>query len=107
MKKTDVSKMPRGGRASVAEVKARLSEYVARARAGEETIITDRGRPVAKLAPLSGTAEEEGRVAELVRGGLARAPGAPFDHQLLRAGRPADAEGRSLALVLGERAEGW
>ena len=32
-------------------LKNRLSEYVRRAAAGETVVITDRGRPVAELAP--------------------------------------------------------
>ncbi len=35
------------------ELKARLSEYVNRCRDGEHIIITDRGREVAELVPLS------------------------------------------------------
>jgi prevent-host-death family protein len=36
----------------VRELKARLSEYLGRAAAGEELVVTDRGRPVARLVPL-------------------------------------------------------
>jgi prevent-host-death family protein len=35
------------------DAKNRLSELLAKAERGEETIITRRGRPVAKLVPLS------------------------------------------------------
>ena len=35
-----------------AELKNNLSRYMRRARAGKHTIITDRGRPVAKLVPI-------------------------------------------------------
>jgi prevent-host-death family protein len=34
------------------ELKARLSEYVSRARAGETIIVTDRNKPIAQLVPL-------------------------------------------------------
>lgn len=34
------------------ELKAKLSEYVGRAAAGESVIVTDRGRPVARLTAL-------------------------------------------------------
>ena len=37
----------------VRELKSKLSEYLARTAAGEEIIITDRGRPVARLTPYS------------------------------------------------------
>jgi prevent-host-death family protein len=36
---------------SVREMKNNLSKYLKRAQAGEEVIITDRGRPVARLGP--------------------------------------------------------
>ncbi|MCX6550850.1 MAG: type II toxin-antitoxin system prevent-host-death family antitoxin [Acidobacteria bacterium] len=35
--------------ASIADVKARLSEFVRRVKAGNEVVITDRGVPVARL----------------------------------------------------------
>ena len=41
-------------RVSIAKLKARLSEYLAAAKAGQGVVITDRGRPVARLTPLSG-----------------------------------------------------
>jgi prevent-host-death family protein len=55
--------------AGVAEVKARLSEYLARVRRGRDVLITERGRPVARIVPVSGGSEE---LAELEREGLAR-----------------------------------
>lgn len=38
----------------IRDLKARLSEFVARAQAGEEVVVTERGRPVARLVPYSG-----------------------------------------------------
>lgn len=35
----------------VRELKARLSEHLRRAQAGERLIVTDRGRPIATLGP--------------------------------------------------------
>ena len=40
---------------SIAEAKARLSELLKRAEKGEEVLITRRGKPVAKLAPVRTT----------------------------------------------------
>lgn len=95
-------------RVSIGRLKARLSEYVRRARGGEAVVITDRGRPVATLAPLAGAARLEGRLADLHRAGLVRPPEAPLDvRALLSAGLPRDPEGRALGSVLEERAEGW
>ncbi|MDQ2741384.1 MAG: type II toxin-antitoxin system prevent-host-death family antitoxin [Chloroflexota bacterium] len=58
----------------IAELKARLSEYVARVQTGEEIVVTDRGRPVARLispAPRSAS-EEDQRLLDLQRKGLLR-----------------------------------
>ena len=38
----------------VRELKARLSEFLNRAVGGEEVVVTDRGRPIVRLVPLSG-----------------------------------------------------
>jgi prevent-host-death family protein len=91
----------------IGQLKARLSEYLARARAGEEVVITDRGTPVARLAPLSGARALEGRTAELARAGLVREPSARLDPATFHAPRPQDPTGRSLAAILEERSEGW
>jgi prevent-host-death family protein len=41
-----------GSTASVAETKAKLSQLLDRAAAGEEIVVTRSGKPVARLAPL-------------------------------------------------------
>jgi prevent-host-death family protein len=45
--------------ASIAEIKARLSEYLRRVKAGHEVTVTERGVPVARLVGLDG-AERRG-----------------------------------------------
>jgi len=40
------------GGVNLADAKARLSELVNKAEGGEETVITRRGRPVARLVPM-------------------------------------------------------
>lgn len=37
----------------LADAKARLSELVSKAESGQETVITRRGRPVARLMPIA------------------------------------------------------
>ncbi len=92
---------------SIARFKARLSEYLSAVRAGEEVIVTDRGQPVAKLAPLDTAQAKESRLAELIRAGLVRESGGALGEDFLREPRPSDPEGRSLEAVIEERAEGW
>ena len=59
-------------RVAISELKAKLSEYLKAVRAGEEVIVTDRGKPVARLAPISGADDTESRLRGLFRAGLAR-----------------------------------
>jgi prevent-host-death family protein len=93
-------------RVSVGHLKARLSEYLRRARAGQGVVVTDRGKPVARLVGLEGESALESRAAELVGSGLAQGPTRPLDPEFLRWSRPADPDGRSLEAVLEERAQG-
>ncbi|MFQ5520338.1 MAG: type II toxin-antitoxin system Phd/YefM family antitoxin, partial [Candidatus Methylomirabilia bacterium] len=39
--------------ANVAKLKATLSEYLARVKAGEEVIVTERGKPIARIVPFT------------------------------------------------------
>ncbi len=54
--------------AGVAELKARLSEYLDRVQAGTEVLVTERGRPVARIVPVG----DSGDLAELERQGVVR-----------------------------------
>lgn len=59
----------------IRELKARLSEYIRRVRAGEVILVTDRGRVVAELREPGSMRGPEGvpaGLAELSRRGLAR-----------------------------------
>lgn len=50
----------------IREMKNRLSKYLKLARAGKDVVITDRGRPVARLTPVKAD-EAESEVAALRR----------------------------------------
>ena len=75
------------------EAKNKLSELLDRAEAGEEVVITRRGRPVAKLVPISGTRDvaKAREAARRIRG-RARTFGGRFDWEEWKAyrdeGRP-------------------
>lgn len=59
--------------ASVAQLKARLSEYLRRVKAGRELLVTERGVPVARIVPLDPTERRATRRLRLLRGGIIRA----------------------------------
>ncbi len=48
----------------VRELKAKLSEYLSRVAAGEQIVVTDRGRPVARLVALEAESAVERGIAE-------------------------------------------
>ena len=56
-------------RTGVAELKAQLSRYLARVKAGEEIIVTERNVPVARLVPVG---ERDAALRDLERQGLVR-----------------------------------
>jgi prevent-host-death family protein len=59
----------------IKELKAQLSAYVARARHGEEIVVTDRGKEVAMVVPVS--REREAITGLLTSGRAAWAGGKP------------------------------
>ena len=99
-------------KASISILKAHLSRYVDAVKSGEDVIVTERGRPVARLSALDPRREPEGRAALLVREGRMRPPsrtGTALELLARSAGeKPSvtDPEGRTLAALLDERAEG-
>jgi prevent-host-death family protein len=62
----------------IAELKALLSETLARVKDGEEVLVTEHGRPIARILPLSAALPAEA-TQQLVRAGLVRAPEKPLD----------------------------
>lgn len=93
-------------KASVTILKARLSQYLAAVKAGEEVIVTERGRPVARLTAIGQDGAPEGRVAKLIREGRLRPPTGGGGVDPSADTPPTDVMGRSLAALLDERAEG-
>jgi len=92
---------------AVAVLKAHLSRYLKAVQAGEQIIITDRGKPVALLGPVR--VDKRGnqtRMAELIRAGLARPPLQKLPEDFWELPRPDDPQGASLAALIDERAEG-
>ncbi len=59
-------------KASIAELKARLSEYVRRVKAGNEVVVTERGVPVARLTGLEVGERRATRRDRLARSGAVK-----------------------------------
>ncbi|HSU96453.1 MAG TPA: type II toxin-antitoxin system prevent-host-death family antitoxin [Gemmatimonadaceae bacterium] len=92
---------------SISELKARLSAYLDIVRQGDEVLVTDRGRVIARLAPVGGKVLDDSRRDALIRSGRMRPATARLPRNFWAKPRPRDADGRSLSALLDERAEGW
>lgn len=55
----------------VRELKNRLSAYLDLVKRGQEVVVTERGRPIARLTPLSADVD---RMAALVEAGIVQRP---------------------------------
>jgi prevent-host-death family protein len=69
----------------IRDLKNGLSKYIDRVEAGEEVIVTDRGRPVARLSPIDAAHD---RLADLVAAGVVRPPASGTRHRARRRIKP-------------------
>lgn len=56
--------------AGITELKANLSSYLKKVKAGQEVVITERGLPVARLVPLEGEVKHSARIQRLMKEGV-------------------------------------
>jgi len=93
--------------AAVSKLKASLSEYLLKVKAGEEVIVTDRGKPVARIIPLKrGETEISSHLSMLEKAGLVRIGRGKLPPDFWKMPRPKDKKGLVLGNLLKERLEG-
>ncbi len=93
--------------AGVSELKALLSKYLSQVKAGEEVVVTDRGRPIAKIVPIkSAEMKIPPHLLNLERAGLARIGQANLPASFWSLRRPKDRKDNVLKSLLKERGEG-
>lgn len=93
--------------AAVAELKASLSRYLAGVKMGEEVVVTERGKPIARIVPISRPHDDhEQRLREMEGQGLIRMGSGKLPKGFWKAPRPQDPEGRVRQALLEERREG-
>ncbi len=90
---------------NVAELKNRLSKYLAFAKGGEEVVIRDRNLPVAKLVPFSAEHADDQELL-LVAAGKLRLPKVRLDAKALLKIRTGSVPGnKAIQAVLADREE--
>ena len=93
--------------ATITQAKNGLSALLDRVRAGESVIITDRGRPVARLEPATSSDSRDGRLARLERAGMLRIGTSAPPVAAIRRPAPRLKEGSSaVRALLEERVDG-
>jgi prevent-host-death family protein len=96
-------------KANITQAKNGLSALIDGLRAGSSVLITDRGRPVARLEPvtLDPETDHEGRLGPLVREGIVRPGRSPLPKSLFNERPPTPKGGASaVEALLEERREG-
>ena len=93
--------------AAVSELKASLSAYLLKVKTGEEVLVTDRGKPVAKIVPLKREeVEVPAHIMELERVGLIKMGTGKLPKGFWDMPHPKDKKGLALKILLQEREEG-
>ena len=93
-------------RAAVSTLKATLSACLAKVKAGDEILVVERGKPIAKLVPLSKDSHESDTLRDLARAGLVRLGTGKLPAGFWKLPRPKDRQGRGLKALLADRSEG-
>jgi prevent-host-death family protein len=89
-------------RASITEAKNNLSALIDGLKGGSPVLIVDRGRPVARLEPVTagGEPDHEGRLSRLIREGVVRPGRVSASRALFAAQPPRSKSGASAVRML-------
>ena len=93
--------------AAVSELKASLSRYLRRVKAGEEILVTERAVPIARLVPVDPAAHGSEELRDLERQGLVRLGSGVLPKGFWTMARGKDTKSSVRKAVLQERGEGW
>ena len=92
---------------TVSKLKASLSAYLRHVKAGEEVLVTERGRPIAKLTSAIGSGPLPDHLIEMEKQGLIKRGAHQLSKKFWDLPRPSDPQGEVQKTLLQEREEGW
>jgi prevent-host-death family protein len=92
---------------TVSKLKASLSEYLRLVKAGEEVLVTERGRPVAKLTLAASSDMLPDHLVGMEKQGFIKIGSGKLPKGSWDLPRPKDPKGLVLRAALREREEGW
>ena len=93
--------------ATVSKLKSMLSAYLARVKAGDEVVVTERGRPIAKIVPIrKNSSLLSPHLEQLARSGKIRVGSGKLPKGFWKLTRPEDKIAAGLKQLLDDRTEG-
>jgi len=92
--------------AAVSKFRAHLRNYLNQVKAGTEVLITDRGKPVARLVPISRTKTAGESLTRMEKQGLIKLGSGKLPKNFWTLPRGEDPQGLVLKALLEEREEG-
>lgn len=92
--------------AAVSKLKAHLSDYLNQVKAGSEILITDHGKPVARIVPLSRQKNLRESLAKIEKQGLIKLGSGKLPKDFWTIPKPEDPKGLIRSALLEEREEG-
>lgn len=92
---------------TVSKLKMSISACLRQVKAGEELLITEHGRPVARILPVTSIASFPEHLAEMEKSGLLKRAGKSLPEDFWDLPRIADPNAALRSAVLNEREEGW
>ena len=90
---------------NIAELKNRLSHYLDKVRGGEEILVKDRKKPIARIVPLASGIDLDAEELELIAEGVLRPPQAELPASFWKMPRPRVSQKAALAAVRADRDE--
>jgi len=90
---------------TVSKLKASLSEVLRRVKAGEEVLVTERGRVIARLSPPASSPALPESLREMERQGLVKLGTGKLPRNFWSMPRPKDPKGLVMKALLEERAD--
>ena len=91
---------------TVSQLKTALSAYLRQVKTGEEILITEHGRPIARLLPIGNPVTLSAHLQDMEQKGLLKRGEKTLPADFWNLPRPADPQGAVRSAVLREREEG-
>jgi len=91
---------------AISELKAHLSDYLKQVKSGGEVLVTDRGKPVARIVPISNKTRSRGSFSRMEKEGLIKLGSGKLPNDFWTMPRAEDPQGLVLKALLEERENG-